>query len=109
MTQPCIGLEDDGHILAEGANVKCEYSGDHGGAVIYLQKQSYYNSGRIEITGDHRYAVAAYSGSKFHAGLIGAMGLYANTFAAINTNLPEGAVLDPEDIVERNGGRIILR
>ena len=58
-----IGLEDDGHVLAEGAHIIIESVKD--GSGIVLQKSSALYCQDIEFRGTPRYTLIAYSGSNF--------------------------------------------
>ena len=58
-----IGLEDDGHVLAEGARIVIESVAE--GSGIVLQKSSALYCTEIEFLGKPRYTLIAYSGSNF--------------------------------------------
>lgn len=85
-----IGLEHDGHVLAEGARIMIEGENDH---AIVLQKASSFFCNDVALTGAFRWALTAMSGSTLLAGIVGdAHGIEADTGARI--------------IVERVGGKI---
>lgn len=84
---PCntpIGLEDDGHVLAEGAPITI--AGCTNGNAIVLQKASSFFCNEVTLQGSFRSALACMSGSTLLVGIIG--------------DLNEGEVT--------TGGRIIL-
>lgn len=77
-----IGLEHDGHILAEGAHVIIEGANNN---AIVLQKSSTLTCNDVELRGEFPTAVSAISGSMFVGRFIGDVaGLNANTSASIN-------------------------
>lgn len=75
-----IGLEHDGHVLAEGAHIIIQAK--DGQNAIVLQKASTLFSNDVEIRGEPRYAIVAYSGSVFVGGFIGDLGRAAATTGA---------------------------
>jgi hypothetical protein len=75
-----IGLEHDGHVLAEGAHIVIEAK--DGQNAIVLQKASTLFCNDVEIRGQPRYALVAYSGSVFVGGFVGDLGRVAATTGA---------------------------
>jgi hypothetical protein len=77
-----IGLEHDGHILAEDAHIVIEGANDH---AIVLQKASTLTCNDVELRGSFKTALLAMSGSMFVGRFIGDLGgISANTSATIN-------------------------
>jgi len=77
-----IGLEHDGHILAEGSHIVIE--GENSTAIV-LQKASTLTCNDIELRGTFKTGVSAMSGSMFVGRFIGDVpGLSADTCASIN-------------------------
>jgi hypothetical protein len=77
-----IGLEHDGHILAEGARIIIEGENDR---AIVLQKASTLTCNDIELRGTFKTSLAAMSGSMFVGRFIGDVShISANTGASIN-------------------------
>ena len=77
-----IGLEHDGHILAEGAHIIIQ--GDNENAIV-LQKSSTLTCNDIELRGTFKTAIWSMSGSMFAGSFLGDIpGLSANTSATIN-------------------------
>jgi hypothetical protein len=101
-----IGLEHDGHILAEGARIVIE--GENNAAIV-LQKASTLACNDIELRGAFKTAVAAMSGSMFVGRFLGDIpGLSANTSASIHIDQLQknGRVLGP--VSARRGAVISL-
>jgi len=65
-----IGLEDDGHILAEDATINLQTIASVPGAVI-LQKSSVFNGGPIVAQGPRGIVFATMSGSALGASVVG--------------------------------------
>jgi len=102
-----IGLEHDGHILAEGAHIRI--AGENDNAIV-LQKASTLTCNDIELKGDFKTALSAMSGSMFVGRFIGDIGgLSANTCATINVEEMKnsGRIKGPVDA--RHGATISLR
>ena len=77
-----IGLEHDGHILAEGAHIIIQGENDN---AIVLQKASTLTCNDIELKGAFKSSLSAMSGSMFVGRFIGDItGVSANTCATIN-------------------------
>ncbi len=77
-----IGLEHDGHILAEGAHIIIQ--GDNENAIV-IQKSSTLTCNDIELRGTFKTAISAMSGSMFVGSFLGDIpGLSASTSATIN-------------------------
>jgi hypothetical protein len=77
-----IGLEHDGHILAEGAHIIIEGEND---AAIVLQKASTLTCNDIDLRGTFKRAISAMSGSMFVGGFRGdTPGVEADTGASIH-------------------------
>jgi len=85
-----IGLEDDGHILAEGAYIVIEGNND---TAIALQKASTLACNDVELRGDFQQSVWASSGSMFVGGfLTDVSNLSADTSARINVEKLNGKI-----------------
>jgi hypothetical protein len=99
-----IGLEHDGHILAEGAQITIEGTNDN---AIVLQKASTLTCNDIEIRGACPNTLVASSGSMF-AGrfLTDVAGLHATTSATINIEAVQGRIVGP--VTATRGGVISL-
>ncbi len=83
-----IGLEHDGHILAEGARIIVEGTNQN---AIVLQKSSTLTCNDIELRGTFETAASAMSGSMFVGRFIGDVaGLSASTSASINVEELKG-------------------
>ena len=88
-----IGLEDDGHILAEGAQIVIEGSNHN---AIVLQKASTFTCNAIELRGTFRNTISAMSGSMFVGGFVGNVsGIEATTGASVNIETIDGKLLGP--------------
>jgi hypothetical protein len=89
-----IGLEDDGHILAEGAHLVIEGQGN--GDAIVLQKASTLFCNDIEILGEVGTAVSAMSGSVCVTGFLGdVQAITATTGAHISVESVGGTLRGP--------------
>lgn len=83
-----VGLEHDGHILAEGAHLVIEGANDN---AIVLQKSSTLTCNDVELRGKFQTALSAMSGSMFVGRFIGDVpGLAASTSASINVEELKG-------------------
>jgi hypothetical protein len=83
-----IGLEHDGHVLAEGARITIEGSNDD---AIVLQKASTLFCNDVELYGRFRRAAWVMSGSTLLVGLIGNIGaIEADTGAHVTVERVEG-------------------
>jgi hypothetical protein len=99
-----IGLEHDGHVLAEGARITIEGAND---AAIVLQKASTIMCNDIELRGTYRVAVSAMSGSVFIGGFLGDVsGIEADTGAHVTIERIGGKLAGP--CRARRGGSIAL-
>jgi hypothetical protein len=88
-----IGLEHDGHILAEGAQIVIEGSNHN---AIVLQKASTFTCNAIELRGTFRNTLSAMSGSMFVGGFVGNVsGIEATTGASVNIEKIDGELLGP--------------
>jgi subtilisin family serine protease len=88
-----IGLEHDGHILAEGARVIIEGSNHN---AIVLQKASTFTCNEIELRGTFRSTISAMSGSMFVGGFVGNVSrIEASTGASVNIEKIDGKLLGP--------------
>jgi hypothetical protein len=88
-----IGLEHDGHVLAEGAKITIESSNDH---AIVLQKASTLMCNDVELKGTYRWAVSAMSGSVFIGGFVGDLGgVEADTGAHVTVERVGGKPVGP--------------
>lgn len=100
-----IGLEDDGHVLAEGARIVIE-CGD-GGSGIVLQKASTLYCNDIEMRGKPKYTLLASSGSNFVGGVVGdVLSVHADTGATIHIGRCTGSLKGPFRV--SRGGRLSL-
>jgi hypothetical protein len=91
-----IGLEHDGHILAEGARITIESSNDH---AIVLQKASTLMCNDIELKGAYRWTVTATTGSVFLGGFLGAVGgIEADTGAHVTVERAGGKLSGPFEV-----------
>ncbi|MHC4402127.1 MAG: hypothetical protein ACYTG0_20845 [Planctomycetota bacterium] len=89
-----IGLEHDGHVLAEGAHVVV-LAQDTQNAIV-LQKASTLFCNDVEIQGNPRAAVVAYSGSVFVGGFLGNLGkTTATTSAQVHVAKCTGQLVGP--------------
>ncbi|TAH38445.1 MAG: hypothetical protein EYC70_03430 [Planctomycetota bacterium] len=99
-----IGLEHDGHILAEDAAITILGSND---SAIALQKASTFTCNDIRLAGDFECALWASSGSMFVGRFLSDIRrLEASTGAGIHVEKVEGAVIGP--VVARSGGLVSL-
>jgi hypothetical protein len=99
-----IGLEHDGHVLAEGAQVIID--GTNNNAIV-LQKASTLTCNDIQIRGTCRNTVEAMSGSMFVGRfLTDVSGVSASTGATINLEAVQGQIVGP--ISTGSGGLISL-
>jgi len=99
-----IGLEHDGHVLAEGARITIEGTNDD---AIVLQKASSFFCNDVELKGAFRRAAWAMSGSMLLAGFIGTVGaIEADTGAHIAVERIEGKLEGP--VVARRCGSVAL-
>jgi hypothetical protein len=99
-----IGLEHDGHILAEGAHIRIEGTNDN---AIVLQKASTLTCNNIEIRGHFENAIVASSGSMFVGRfLTDVPGLSATTGATIHIEAATGKISGP--VSATRGGVISL-
>lgn len=89
-----IGLEHDGHILAEGARIVIEGTNEN---AIVLQKASTLTGNEIELRGHFPHALAAYSGSMF-------VGRFLTDIAALNATT--GASINVEEIKGKITGAV---
>jgi hypothetical protein len=88
-----VGLEHDGHVLAEGAHLIIEGTND---TAIALQKASTLTCNNIEIRGSCPTTLSASSGSMFVGRFAtGIAALHATTSAAINIEEVRGAIGGP--------------
>jgi hypothetical protein len=89
-----VGLEDDGHVLAEGARIIIEGQGNSD--AIVLQKASTLFCNDVEIRGVVRTAIWAMSGSMGLAGFVGdAPAIRATTGAHITVEKVGGTLVGP--------------
>jgi hypothetical protein len=99
-----IGLEHDGHILAEGAKVIIE--GENGHAIV-LQKASSFTCNSVELRGKFRTVLEAMSGSIFVGQFKSDVGsLSATTSASIHVGQIDGKVLGT--VLATKGGVVSL-
>ncbi len=99
-----IGLEHDGHVLAEDARIIIEGGN---GMAIALQKASTLTCNDIELRGTFKQSVWASSGSMFVGRfLTDVTGLEADTSASINVEKLDGKLTGP--VTAKRCGRIAL-
>jgi hypothetical protein len=99
-----IGLEHDGHVLAEDAKITIVGAND---AAIALQKASTLTCNDVELKGKFEYALWASSGSMFVGSFAGDVGrLEARTGATIHVERVNGRIVGPIDA--RSGGLVSL-
>ncbi len=99
-----IGLEHDGHVLAEGAHIIVVSDNSMG---IALQKASTLTCNDVELRGNYEYGLWASSGSMFVGGFKGTVGhLEATTGATINVERVDGKIAGP--VVAKHAARISL-
>jgi hypothetical protein len=100
-----IGLEGDGHLLAEGAQLVLESNGNRNG--IVLQKASSLFSDALEIEGRLLQPLSAMSGSHLHVRVRGDLEeIAASTGATIVIPELTGRLIGP--VRESGGGRVVL-
>ncbi len=89
-----IGLEDDGHVLAEEARITIEGEND---SAIALQKASVLACTEVALKGRFGYAVWASSGSTFVGGFVGDVArLDATTGATLHVEkVVDGKIVGP--------------
>lgn len=99
-----IGLEHDGHILAEDAHIRIVGPND---AAIALQKASTFTCNDIELVGEFEYACWAMSGSMFVGRFLGDVPrLEASTGAGIHVEKIGGKLVGK--VEAKSGGLISL-
>jgi hypothetical protein len=99
-----IGLEHDGHVLAEDAKITIVGTND---AAIALQKSSTLTCNDVELKGKFDRALWASSGSIFVGAFVGDVGrIEATTGASIHIEKVGGKVIGP--IEARHGGIVSL-
>jgi hypothetical protein len=99
-----IGLEHDGHVLAEGAHIIIEGTND---TAIYLQKSCTLTCNDIEIRGNCPNTLTASSGSMFVGRFKSDVaGITATTSATINIEAADGKIAGP--LSATRGGIISL-
>jgi len=100
-----IGLEHDGHVLAEGARIIIDGC-DNSNAIV-LQKASSFFCNDVEIRGTVQTALMAYSGSVLLAGIVGDLGrVRATTGSTIIVEKCTGRLIGP--IEQDKGGQVML-
>jgi hypothetical protein len=88
-----IGLEHDGHILGEGAQVTIE---GNNSMAIALQKASTFTCNDIELRGQFEYCIWASSGSMFVGRFLTDLGqIEATTGATVNIEAIKGKFAGP--------------
>ena len=99
-----IGLEHDGHVLAEGARIIIEGTNN---TAIHLQKASTLTCNDIELPGQFQDTLIASSGSMFVGRFkTDITGIRASTSATINIEAADGKILGP--ISATSGGTVTL-
>jgi hypothetical protein len=99
-----VGLEHDGHILAEAAHLVIEGT-NH--TAIVLQKASTLTCNDIELRGEFPQAIAAMSGSMFVGCFVGKVtAVSASTGATVNLEGVEGNIVGP--VTATRGGLVSL-
>lgn len=99
-----IGLEHDGHILAEGAHIIIAGKNDN---AIVLQKASTLTCNDIELTGQFGHSIRAMSGSMFVGRFISNItGVRSSTGASVNIDKVTGSILGP--VIANTTGTISL-
>lgn len=99
-----IGLEHDGHVLAEDAHIKILGANE---AAVALQKASTLTCNELELTGKFERALWASSGSMFVGSFVGEVGrLEASTGASIHVERSNGKVIGP--VEAKSGGVVSL-
>lgn len=92
-TNTPIGLEHDGHILAEGAHIIVE--GNNSNAIV-LQKASTLTCNDVELKGQFGHAIHAMSGSMFVGRFIGDVtAIRSSTGASVNIEKVTGSIIGP--------------
>lgn len=100
-----IGLEGDGHVLAEGAHIVIEANGNKNG--IVLQKASSLFADDVKIEGRLERSLIAMSGSHLHVRVQGDLEeIVADTGATIVVQKLDGRLIGP--VRERAAGRVVL-
>jgi hypothetical protein len=100
-----IGLEHDGHVLAEGARIIIEGRGNSNAIVI--QKASTLFCNDVEIRGQVRHPLLAMSGSVLLVGINGDLGeTFATTCASIIIEKCTGRLIGP--VKETKYGQVVL-
>lgn len=100
-----IGLEHDGHVLAEGARIIINGQGNSN--AIVLQKASSFFCNDVEIHGEIRHPLLAMSGSVMLVGFNGDLGeTFATTCSSIIIEKCTGRLLGP--FKETKFGQIVL-
>lgn len=101
-----IGLEHDGHILAEGAHIVIVGENDN---AIVLQKASTLTCNDIELKGAFPTALSAMSGSMFVGRFIGDIrGLTATTSATLNVEEMKNGGKIAGPVTATGGATIVL-
>ncbi|MCA8970563.1 MAG: hypothetical protein KDC95_12290 [Planctomycetes bacterium] len=99
-----IGLEHDGHILAEDAVIHIEGAND---SAIALQKASTFTCNDIDLRGEFEYSIWASSGSMFVGRFLGNVAkVKASTGAGIHIEKIGGELRGP--VEARSGGVVSL-
>ena len=100
-----IGLEHDGHLMAEGARIIILGRANHG--AIILQKASSFFCNDVEIQGEPRQALLAMSGSVLLAGIVGDLGpVRATTGSQIIVEKCTGSIMG--EISADKMGQVLL-
>jgi hypothetical protein len=100
-----VGLEHDGHVLAEGARIIIEGQGNSN--AIVLQKASTLFCNDVEIRGQVRHPLLAMSGSVLLVGIDGDLGeTFATTCASIIIEKCTGRLIGP--VKETKYGQVVL-
>lgn len=99
-----IGLEHDGHVLAEDAKITIAGAND---SAIALQKASTFTCNDILLDGDFEHAIWASSGSMFVGRFLCDIGkVESSTGAGIHIEKVTGKVIGP--VTARSGGVVSL-
>lgn len=99
-----IGLEHDGHVLAEGARIIIDGKGNSN--AIVLQKASSFFCNDVEIRGEVRHPLLAMSGSVLLVGIHGDLGeAWAHSGSTIIIEKCTGSLKGP--LKETKSGRIV--
>ena len=100
-----IGLEHDGHVMAEGARIIILGRDNH--SAIVLQKASSFFCNDVEIRGRVRQALTAYSGSTLLVGVLGDLGgVRATTGSRIIVEKCTGSLVGP--VTADKMGQVLL-